>query len=78
MVPRGFFKPVGCSCAWLDSVEVVGVDGMQPDECLLESPHGFVNASWQTQLSAIRSLMARLGDGAALEAPALEPWAAKA
>ena len=66
------------SCAWLESVEVVGVDGMQPDECLLESPHGFVNASWQTQLSAIRSLMARLGDGAAPAVPSLEPWAAKA
>jgi type III secretion protein L len=49
------------SCAWLDSIEVVGVEGMQPDECLLESPHGFVNASWQTQLGAIRSLMDGLG-----------------
>jgi flagellar biosynthesis/type III secretory pathway protein FliH len=44
-------------CAWLDSAEVVGVEGMREDECLLESPHGFVNASWQNQLSAIRSLI---------------------
>jgi flagellar biosynthesis/type III secretory pathway protein FliH len=45
------------ACAWLDSIEVIGVDGMRLDECLLESPHGFVNASWQTQIGAIRSLI---------------------
>lgn len=67
------------SCAWLESIEVVGVDGMQLDECLLESPHGFVNASWQTQLGAIRSLMAGLDSdtsiaiGALGEEPASTP-----
>jgi flagellar biosynthesis/type III secretory pathway protein FliH len=56
------------TCAWLESIEVVGVDGMRLDECLLESPHGFVNASWPTQIGAIRSLI----DGLVAEMPAHE------
>jgi type III secretion protein L len=54
------------ACAWLDSIDVIGVEGMRLDECLLESPHGFVNASWPAQIRAIRSLI----DALAAEVPA--------
>jgi flagellar biosynthesis/type III secretory pathway protein FliH len=52
-------------CAWLDSIEVLAVDGLREDECLLESPHGFVKASWADQLKGIRAMV----DGLATAKP---------
>jgi flagellar biosynthesis/type III secretory pathway protein FliH len=43
--------------AWLDNVKVLAVEGMAADECLLETPHGFVSASWPKQLQAMRQLV---------------------
>ncbi len=48
------------SCPWLESLEVDGVEGMSVDDCLLESPHGFVQAGWSTQLAAIRHVLEEL------------------
>jgi type III secretion protein L len=45
------------SCPWLESLEVDGVEGMAVDDCLLESPHGFIQAGWSTQLAAIRHVL---------------------
>jgi flagellar biosynthesis/type III secretory pathway protein FliH len=53
------------SCTWLESLRAIGDDTLREDDCVLESPHGFVNAGWRTQLAAIRSLMAGLGVAAA-------------
>ena len=51
------------TCPWLDSLEVLGDDGLARDDCLLESPHGFIRAHWKTQLTAVRAV---LGDLAAM------------
>jgi flagellar biosynthesis/type III secretory pathway protein FliH len=51
------------TCPWLDSLEVLGDDSLARDDCLLESPHGFIHAHWQTQLAAVRAV---LGDLAAM------------
>jgi type III secretion protein L len=45
------------TCPWLESLEVLGVDELREDDCLLESPHGSVSAGWQTQLAAIRAML---------------------
>jgi flagellar biosynthesis/type III secretory pathway protein FliH len=42
---------------WLDNVKVLAVEGLAGDECLLETPHGFVSASWPKQLQAMRQLV---------------------
>jgi flagellar assembly protein FliH len=44
-------------CHWLDSLQVNADDTLGPGDCVLESPHGFVNASWATQLAAVRSML---------------------
>lgn len=53
------------ACPWLDSLEVLGDDSLARDDCLLESPHGFIHAHWHTQLAAVRAV---LGDLAAMPA----------
>lgn len=45
------------SCAWLESLEVVGMPELGADDCVLESPNGFVNAGWATQMAAIREVL---------------------
>jgi flagellar biosynthesis/type III secretory pathway protein FliH len=45
------------SCAWLESLDVIGVPEFDADHCVLESPHGYVNAGWPTQLAAIRQTL---------------------
>jgi type III secretion protein L len=54
-------EPWRRSCTWLESLRALADDTLAEDDCVLESPHGFVNAGWRTQLAAIRSLMAGLG-----------------
>jgi type III secretion protein L len=44
-------------CHWLDSLQVSADDTLDPNDCVLESPHGFVNASWATQMAAVRSML---------------------
>lgn len=44
-------------CTWLESLEVVGAPELAADDCVLESPHGFINAGWATQLAAIRQVL---------------------
>jgi type III secretion protein L len=46
------------SCAWLETLEVIGVPELAADDCVLESPNGFINAGWATQLAAIRQVLA--------------------
>lgn len=50
--------PLRISCAWLETLEVIGVPDLAADDCVLESPNGFINAGWPTQLAAIRSVLA--------------------
>ena len=45
------------ACAWLETLEVIGVAELAGDDCLLESPNGFINAGWATQLAAIRQVL---------------------
>jgi flagellar biosynthesis/type III secretory pathway protein FliH len=49
------------ACAWLETLEVIGVAELAGDDCVLESPNGLINAGWATQLAAIRQVL----DGAA-------------
>jgi type III secretion protein L len=44
-------------CNWLDSLQVSADDALTEGDCVLESPHGFVNAGWATQLAAVRALL---------------------
>lgn len=56
---------------WVETLEVIGTEELGTDDCLLETPHGDVNASWSTQLAAIRALLtdsARAADMAAEQA----------
>ncbi len=46
------------SCAWLETLEVIGVPELADDDCVLESPNGFIHAGWATQLAAIRQVLA--------------------
>lgn len=50
---------------WLESLEVIGEQALADGDCLLETPHGDVNASWSTQLDAIRATLtgSALDDG---------------
>jgi flagellar assembly protein FliH len=50
--------PLRVSCAWLETLEVIGVSELAADDCVLESPNGFINAGWATQLAAIRQVLA--------------------
>jgi flagellar biosynthesis/type III secretory pathway protein FliH len=50
-------KPLRVQCAWLETLEVMGVPELAPDDCVLESPNGFINAGWATQLAAIRQVL---------------------
>jgi flagellar biosynthesis/type III secretory pathway protein FliH len=50
---------------WLESLEVIGEEGLGEGDCLLETPHGDVNASWSTQLEAIRATLTAGADGSA-------------
>jgi type III secretion protein L len=50
--------PLRVSCAWLETLEVIGVPELAADDCVLESPNGFINAGWATQLAAIRQVLA--------------------
>ena len=50
--------PLRVSCAWLETLEVIGVPELAADDCVLESPTGFINAGWTTQLAAIRQVLA--------------------
>jgi flagellar biosynthesis/type III secretory pathway protein FliH len=45
------------SCGWLETLEVIGVPELAVDDCVLESPNGFVNAGWSIQLAAIRAVL---------------------
>jgi flagellar assembly protein FliH len=49
--------PLRASCAWLESLEVVGVPELLADDCVLESPNGYINAGWATQRAAIRQAL---------------------
>jgi type III secretion protein L len=49
--------PLRISCAWLETLEVIGVPELAADDCVLESPNGFINAGWTTQLAAIRQVL---------------------
>jgi type III secretion protein L len=51
------------ACAWLETLEVIGVPELADDDCVLESPNGFIHAGWATQLAAIRQVLA--GEAAA-------------
>jgi type III secretion protein L len=44
-------------CHWLDSLQVNADDTLGPNDCVLESPHGFVNASWATQMAVVRAML---------------------
>jgi flagellar assembly protein FliH len=46
------------SCAWLETLEVIAVPELAVDDCVLESPNGFINAGWATQLAAVRQVLA--------------------
>jgi flagellar assembly protein FliH len=46
------------TCSWLETLEVIGVAELADDDCVLESPNGFINAGWATQLTAIRQVLA--------------------
>lgn len=50
--------PLRMACAWLETLEVIGVPELAEDDCVLESPNGFINAGWATQLAAIRQVLA--------------------
>ncbi len=54
--------PLRVSCAWLETLEVIGVPELAADDCVLESPNGFINAGWATQLAAIRQVLASTAD----------------
>jgi flagellar biosynthesis/type III secretory pathway protein FliH len=43
-------------CNWLEALRAEADDTLAGDDCVLESPHGFVNAGWATQRAAIRAL----------------------
>jgi flagellar biosynthesis/type III secretory pathway protein FliH len=45
------------SCAWVESLEVVAAPQLEGDDCLIESPHGVIDAGWTTQLAAVRALL---------------------
>jgi type III secretion protein L len=51
-------KPLRVQCAWLETLEVMAVPALAADDCVLESPNGFINAGWATQLAAIRQVLA--------------------
>jgi type III secretion protein L len=51
-------KPLRVQCAWLETLEVMAVPELAADDCVLESPNGFINAGWATQLAAIRQVLA--------------------
>jgi flagellar assembly protein FliH len=41
------------ACGWIESLTVVGVPEFDLEGCVLESPYGFVDASWDVQRAAI-------------------------
>jgi flagellar assembly protein FliH len=45
------------NCTWLETLEVIGTADLAEDDCILESPNGFINAGWTTQLAAVRQVL---------------------
>jgi type III secretion protein L len=50
------------ACNWLESLDVIGVPGLDLEACVLESPFGHVDASWDVQRAGIeRALREAIG-----------------
>jgi type III secretion protein L len=57
------------ACTWLDALEIVAEPALGIEDCLLESPHGCVNASWPLQRAAIERVIAQAASDNPAELP---------